>query len=502
MLVKRTDVWYYVDMNAHVPIFDFNNDHIYAAIDLKSFYASVECVDRKLDPLKTNLVVADESRTDKTICLAVSPSLKAYGIPGRCRLFEVKQTVGHINATRLKSAPGGEFSGSSADDDALKSDPSLKLDFIIAKPHMLRYMECSTNIYMVYLKYFAPEDIHVYSCDEVFIDITRYMEIYKLSPEELIRKVILEVYKLTQVTATAGIGSNLYLCKIAMDIVAKRAQPDENGVRMAYLDEMGYRKILWGHKPITDFWRIGRGIATRLATMGIYTMGDLARASINGSDQLYKMMGIDAEILIDHAWGYEPCGIEDIKKYEPETTSLTSGQVLMEPYDNDKARLIVKEMTESLVLEMVEKCLVTDSFTLTIGYDRCNVDAGGFTGEINRDYYGRRVPKSAHGSFRLTCPTSSTRKVMAGMVRLFDEITDKKLMIRRITLVANNLGKENYGQLSLFSNREADEKERKMQEAEIYLKHKFGKNAVLKGMNLSEGGTAIMRNNQIGGHKA
>lgn len=453
--------------------------HIYAAIDLKSFYASVECMDRQLDPLTARLVVADPTRTDKTICLAVTPALKAYGISGRARVFEVNHRL-----------------------EEIKKETGKEIDYIMAVPRMARYVEVSTQIFEIYMRYISPDDIHVYSIDECFMDITQYMKLYKKTAEELVRDMIRDVLKETGITATAGIGTNLYLCKIAMDIVAKRAQPDENGVRMAYLDEPGYRKILWGHKPITDFWRIGRGIATRLATMGIYTMGDLARASINGSDQLYKMMGIDAEILIDHAWGYEPCGIEDIKKYEPETTSLTSGQVLMEPYDNEKARLIVKEMTESLVLEMVEKCVVTDSFTLTIGYDRCNVDAGGFTGEINMDYYGRKVPKSAHGSFRLTSPTSSTRKVMAGMVRLFDEITDKKLMIRRITLVANNLGKENYGQLSLFSNREADEKERKMQEAEIYLKHKFGKNAVLKGMNLSEGGTAIMRNNQIGGHKA
>lgn len=453
--------------------------HIYAAIDLKSFYASVECMDRQLDPLTARLVVADPTRTDKTICLAVTPALKAYGISGRARVFEVNHRL-----------------------EEIKKETGKEIDYIMAVPRMARYVEVSTQIFEIYMRYISPDDIHVYSIDECFMDITQYMKLYKKTAEELVRDMIRDVMAETGITATAGIGTNLYLCKIAMDIVAKKAKPDENGVRMAYLDEMGYRKILWAHRPITDFWRIGRGIATRLATMGIYTMGDLARASINGSDQLYKMMGIDAEILIDHAWGYEPCGIEDIKRYEPETTSLTSGQVLMEPYDNEKARLIVKEMTESLVLEMVEKCLVTDSFTLTIGYDRCNVDAGGFTGEINMDYYGRRVPKSAHGSFRLTAPTSSTRKVMAGMVRLFDEITDKKLMIRRITLVANNLGKENYGQLSLFSNREADEKERKMQEAEIYLKHKFGKNAVLKGMNLSEGGTAIMRNNQIGGHKA
>ena len=453
--------------------------HIYAAIDLKSFYASVECMDRGLDPLEARLVVADPTRTDKTICLAVTPALKAYGISGRARVFEVNHRL-----------------------EEIKKETGKEIDYIMAVPRMARYVEVSTQIFEIYMRYISPDDIHVYSIDECFMDITQYMKLYKKTAEELVRDMIRDVLKETGITATAGIGTNLYLCKIAMDIVAKRAKPDENGVRMAFLDEPGYRKILWGHKPITDFWRIGKGIAGRLATMGIYTMGDLARASINGADQLYKMMGIDAEILIDHAWGYEPCGIEDIKKYEPETTSLTSGQVLMEPYDNEKARLIVKEMTESLVLEMVEKCVVTDSFTLTIGYDRCNVDAGGFTGETNTDHYGRRVPKSAHGSFRLTAPTSSTRKVMAGMVRLFDDITDKKLMIRRITLVANNLGKENYGQLSLFSDSAADEKERKMQEAEIYLKHKFGKNAVLKGMNLSEGGTAIMRNNQIGGHKA
>lgn len=511
-------------MNDHVPIFDFNNDHIYAAIDLKSFYASVECVDRKLDPLKTNLVVADESRTDKTICLAVSPSLKAYGIPGRCRLFEVKQTVGHVNATRLKSAPSGEFSGSSADDDALKSDPSLKLDFIIAKPHMLRYMECSTNIYRVYLKYFAPEDIHVYSCDEVFIDITRYMEIYKMSPEELIRKVILEVYKLTQVTATAGIGSNLYLCKIAMDIWAKHITADEYGVRIASLDEASYRQNLWTHTPITDFWRIGRGTAGRLAEYGMYTMGDIALCSEQDEELLYRLFGVNAELIIDHAWGYEPCTISDIKSYKPKSSSTGSGQVLMRPYTHDEARIIVREMADVLSLDLVDKGLVADSITLYIGYDGTALDdpeiSRKYKGQISLDYYGRRVPKSAHGSVSLTRYTSSTRLICEAAVNLYEDITDSLLTVRRVNITANNTVYEedapkgdSYEQLDLFTDYDAVErdrqaederldKEKALQKATLALKKKFGKNAIIKGTDLQEGAMTIERNNQIGGHKA
>ncbi|MBR5337941.1 MAG: DNA methylase [Lachnospiraceae bacterium] len=453
--------------------------HTYAAIDLKSFYASVECVDRGLDPLSARLVVADPSRTDKTICLAVTPALKAYGISGRARVFEVNHRL-----------------------EEVKKETGQEIDYIMAVPRMARYVEVSTAIFEIYMRYVSPEDIHVYSIDECFIDLTQYMRLYKKGARDLVTEMIRTVHRELGITATAGIGTNMYLCKVAMDVVAKHEEPDEFGVRIAELDEMSYRRLLWGHRPITDIWRVGAGIARRLSAMGIYTMGDIARASVTGADQLYKNFGIDAEILIDHAWGYEPCGMEDIKRYKPRTTSLSSGQVLMEPYNNGNARLIVQEMTDVMVLEMVEKGLVTDSFTLTVGYDRCNVDDGHFKGETKTDHYGRSVPRSAHGSFRLNAPTSSTRKIMEGMTRLYDEITDRSLMIRRITICANNLEEENCSQISLFSDQRSDDKERKMQETQILLKNKFGKNAVLKGMNLSEGGTAIMRNNQIGGHKA
>lgn len=453
--------------------------HTYVAIDLKSFYASVECRDRGLDPLTAKLVVADPTRTDKTICLAVTPALKAYGISGRARVFEVNHRL-----------------------EEVEKETGEKVEYIMAPPRMARYVEISTKIFEVYMRYISPEDIHVYSIDECFMDVTQYMKLYKLTARELTVKMIREVLAETGITATAGIATNLYLCKIAMDIVAKHATPDEDGVRIAELDEKSYRQLLWGHRPITDFWRVGPGIARRLSHMGIYTMGDIARTSVADSDSLYKEMGKDAEILIDHAWGYEPCGIEDIKSYEPSTESLTSGQVLMEPYDFKKARLIVQEMTDLLVLDMVEKGLVTDSFTLTIGYDRSNMATGDYNGEVKKDHFGRDIPKGAHGSFKLDAVSSSTRKIMAGMVKLYDEIADKKLLVRRITICANNLMRENYSQVSLFDNVQTDEKERKMQETMITLKHKFGKNAVLKGMNLSEGGTTILRNNQIGGHKA
>ena len=458
---------------------DHSRGHTYAAIDLKSFYASVECVDRGIDPLTARLVVADPTRTDKTICLAVSPALKAYGISGRARVFEVNHRL-----------------------EEVEKETGNKVEYIMAPPRMARYVEISTVIFEIYMRYISPEDIHVYSIDECFMDITQYMRLYGMTARDLVMKMIKDVLAETGITATAGIGTNLYLCKIAMDIVAKHAVPDENGARIAELDEMGYRRKLWGHTPITDFWRIGRGIAGRLEHMGIYTMGDIARASVKDRDSLYKAMGIDAEILIDHAWGYEPCGMEDIKKYKPSTTSLTSGQVLMEPYDYTKARLIVQEMTDLMVLEMVEKKLVTDSFTLSVGYDRSNVDSGNYSGETKTDFFGRKIPRSAHGSFRLNGVTSSTRKIMAGMTRLFDDIVDRRLMVRRITICANNLSRENYSQLSFFEDARENDKERKMQETMIDLKHKFGKNAVLKGMNLSEGGTTIMRNNQIGGHRA
>ena len=458
---------------------DHTVGHTYAAIDLKSFYASVECVDRGLNPLTAKLVVADESRTDKTICLAVTPTLKAYGISGRARLFEVKQ--------RLKE---------------VEKATGRKVEFIVAPPRMARYMEVSTKVFEIYLRYVSPEDIHVYSVDECFIDLTQYMKLYKLSAYELVSTMIREVLKETGVTATAGIGSNLYLCKIAMDIVAKHVKADQDGVRIASLDMKTYREKLWNHQPLTDFWRVGPGISRRLAHAGIYTMGELARCSMADVDSLYQLFGIDAEILIDHAWGYEPCSISDIKAYEPETNSISSGQVLTEPYPHEKTRLIVQEMSELVALDLVAKKVFTDSFTLTIGYDRSNVDEGNYSGTISIDRYGRAVPKSAHGSVKLEARTNSSRKIIKAMTELFDRIADPKLMSRRLTISANCLEKENYQQLSLFTDNESDEKERKMQEAAIELKRRFGKNALLKGMNLSEGGTTIKRNQQIGGHKA
>ena len=453
--------------------------HIYAAIDLKSFYASVECVDRGLDPLRAKLVVADPTRTDKTICLAVTPALKAYGISGRARVFEVNQRL-----------------------EQIKKDTGELVEYVMAPPRMARYLEISTKIFEIYLRYISPEDMHVYSIDECFMDLTQYLRLYKTTARELTMKMIREVLRETGVTATAGIGTNIYLCKIAMDIVAKKAPADEDGVRIAELDERSYREQLWAHRPLRDFWRVGPGTVKRLEHAGMYTMGDICRTSLKDPESLYKLFGVDAEILIDHAWGYEPCGIEDIKAYEPSRNSLTSGQVLQEPYENEKARLIVQEMTDLLVLDMVEKKLVSDSFTLTVGYDRVNVDKGNYKGNLVVDAYGRVVPKSAHGSTRLDTKSSSTRKIMEAITKLYDEITDKRLLVRRLTLCANEVEKENFMQLSLFSDTEVDEKERKMQEAMIELKHRFGKNAVLKGMNLSEGGTTITRNNQIGGHKA
>ena len=452
---------------------------VYIAIDLKSFYASVECIDRGLNPLTTNLVVADPSRTEKTICLAVSPSLKAYGIPGRARLFEVQQ--------KLKE---------------YKEKTGKEVEYIIASPQMARYIEVSAEIYSVYLKYISPEDIHVYSIDECFMDVTNYLDLYQLSAKDLAVKIIHDVLKETGITATAGIGSNLYLAKVAMDIVAKHVEADARGVRIAELDEMTYRRLLWDHRPLTDFWRIGRGIAKRLENSGIYTMGDLARVSLHNEDLLYKMFGIDAELLIDHAWGYEPCTMKEIKSYKPMTNSISSGQVLQYPYDFHKARIIVKEMTELLVLELVDKGLVTDSLTLTIGYDRTSLDDGKYKGAVTYDPYGRAVPKSAHGTANLGTTSSSTKKIMAAVLELYDRIVSKELLIRRVTLGANNLVEERYEQYDLFTDPVELEKERKMQEAMLRIKKKFGKNAILKGINLEEGATTMERNKQIGGHKA
>lgn len=502
-------------------------EKIYIAIDLKSFYASVECVERGRDALTTNLVVADASRTEKTICLAVSPSLKEYGIPGRARLFEVVAKVKQVNAQRRNAIKEHSFTGSSDDSIALKKNKTLALDYIVAKPRMALYMQYSTRIYQIYLKYISEEDMHVYSVDEVFLDVTDYLKAYEMTARQLTQKIIQDIYDTTGITATAGIGSNLYLCKIAMDIMAKHEKPDENGVRIAKLDELTYRKNLWSHTPITDFWRVGRGYARKLERCGIFTMGDIARCSIGkdgdfyNEELLYKMFGVNAELLIDHAWGYEPCTIAEIKSYTPENNSLGSGQVLKSPYPYEKAKLIVREMTELLVLDLVEKRLATNQMVLTVGYDIVNLKdkENAYQGEITTDRYGRKIPKHAHGTANLGLYTTSTQKIIAAVMELFDRIIDPTLFVRRVTLTANHVIAESkvqkeqeFEQLDLFSmlqekeqnekEKEQLEKERKMQEAIIELKHKFGKNAILKGMNLQEGGTTIERNGQIGGHKA
>ena len=497
----------------------------YIAIDLKSFYASVECRERGLDPLDTNLVVADESRTDKTICLAVTPSLKSCGIPGRARLFEVRQKVREANAVRQAKAPGRRLEGSSYLASELKANPSLALDFLIAAPRMAYYMEYSTRIYSIYMKYVAPEDLVVYSIDEVFMDVTNYLNIYKLSAHDLAMKIILDVLETTGITATAGIGTNLFLCKVAMDIVAKHIPADKNGVRIAELDEMKFRRELWDHKPITDFWRVGRGTARKLEKYGILTMGDIALCSHQNEDFLYRLFGKNAELLIDHAWGWEPCTIADIKAYKPTTNSMSSGQVLSCAYEAEKARLVTREMTDALVLDLVDKGLVTDQIVLTIVYDIENltdpVRKAHYHGEIERDPYGRLTPKKAHGSINLEEYTSSTRKLLSAASELFDRIVDKSLLVRRIYVVANHLlpeaeapkKQEEMFQLDLFTDYAAEEarqkaeeeelkREKKLQAATLAIKKKYGKNAIFKGMNLEEGATAIERNGQIGGHKA
>lgn len=452
---------------------------MFAAIDLKSFYASVECVDRGLDPLTTNLVVADPTRSEKTICLAVSPSLKAYGISGRARLFEVVAKAKEI-----------------------KKNTGKDIEYITAPPRMSRYMEVSTEIYQIYLKYVSADDIHVYSIDEVFIALDDYMKLYKMSAHELTMKMVKDVYKTTGITATAGIGTNLYLSKIAMDIVAKKAKPDSDGVRMAELDEISYRKLLWDHTPLTDFWRIGRGIERRLNRIGLKTMGDVARTSINNEDVLYRIFGIDAELLIDHAWGYEPCKMSDIKNYKAESNSVSSGQVLSCPYDFDSGRLIVKEMTELMCLDLVRKNVSTDNIALYVGYDRISVDEGTYFGEVKTDHYGRKVPKPAGASLSLGTFTNSTKKIMAAMLDLYDRIVDRNLYVRRVTITANHLTEECFEQFDLFTDPKAMEKEKKLQHAMIDIQDRYGKNAILKGMNLEKGGTTIERNSQIGGHKA
>ena len=508
--------------------YQMEEQHIYIAIDLKSFYASVECVERKLDPLTTHLVVADASRTEKTICLAVSPSLKAYGIPGRARLFEVVQRIRQVNRERVRKAPGQKFTGTSHFIEELNQHPELGVNYIVAPPRMAFYMDYSTRIYDVYLRYVAPEDIHVYSIDEVFMDVTHYLKNYQMTAKQLASKIIMEIYRDTGITATGGIGTNLYLCKVAMDIMAKHAYPDENGVRIAFLDEMTYRKYLWDHRPLTDFWRVGHGYAKKLQEAGLYTMGDIARCSIgkpgefHNEELLYRMFGVNAELLIDHAWGYEPVTMDLIKAYKPQSNSLGSGQVLQCPYDFEKAKLIVREMTDLLVLDLVDKKLVTDQMVLTVGYDIENLsDAGiSYRGEIKVDRYGRNVPKHAHGTTNLKEPTSSTKRITDAVMKLYDDIVDPKLLVRRINITANHLEEEtkakeaaSFEQLDLFTDydaltkeREEEnaklEKERKLQEAMLSVKKRYGKNAMLKGMNLLDGATTMERNRQIGGHKA
>ena len=491
---------------------------IYVAIDLKSFYASVECKERGLDPITTNLVVADSSRTEKTICLAVSPALKSYGIPGRARLFEVVQKVKEINVYRKRKATNRTFTGSSYSDIELKKNKSLELSYIIAPPRMAYYMKYSSKIYKIYLKYFSSEDIYVYSIDEVFIDVTHYLKTYNMGAKELVTKVIQDVYQTTGITATAGIGTNLYLCKIAMDIGAKHVKPDKNGVRIAGLDEMTYRKLLWNHRPLTDFWRVGKGYTKKLEEHGMYTMGDVARKSVKNEDLLYKLFGVNAELLIDHAWGWENVTIESIKAYRPATNSICSGQVLHCPYNYENTKLIVKEMTELLALDLVEKGLVTNQIVLEIGYDVDNLKdqaiSSLYNGEITTDKYGRKVPKHAHGTINIDHQTASSKVLIEHIMKLYEQIVNKQLLVRRININVNNVVNENmvktsdYEQINLFvdykevnKKRKKEKAEKEIQKAMIGIKSKYGKNAILKGMNLQKEGTTIERNKQIGGHK-
>lgn len=500
---------------------------MYIAIDLKSFYASVECIERSLDPMTTNLVVADESRTEKTICLAVTPSLKAYGIPGRARLFEVIEKVRNANCARRQKATGQRFTGSSHDENQLRTNANLAIDYLVAPPRMSHYIEYSTRIYQVYLKHIAPEDIHVYSIDEVFIDATDYLPVYNISARELAKRIILDVLKTTGITATAGIGSNLYLCKVAMDIMAKHVSADCDGVRIAELDEMSYRRELWAHRPLTDFWRVGKGYAKKLEAHGLLTMGDIARCSLGSPNEyyneelLYRLFGINAQLLIDHAWGWEPCTIADIKAYKPSSNSIVSGQVLQHPYPCDKARLVVMEMTDQLALELVDRELCTNQLTLTIGYDIDNLKGrDDYSGEVTTDYYGRSVPKHAHGTSSLDKYTSSAKELLGSVTELYDRIINAQLLVRRISITVGRLLPETdipesceYEQLSLFADPAAQEerraaeastlaREKNMQKAMLSIRKRFGKNAILKGMNLEDGATAVERNGQIGGHKA
>ena len=491
---------------------------VYLAIDLKSFYASVECVERGLDPLDTHLVVADEKRTEKTICLAVTPALKAYGIPGRVRLFEVMRKAEMINRERLRKNGYHAFSGASASAKALETDASLQLQYLVAPPQMAHYIQISTQIYQIYLRYVAPEDIHVYSIDEVFIDISSYLKMYHCTPRALAERMIKAVLRETGITATVGIGSNLYLAKVAMDIVAKHMPADQDGVRIAQLDEISYRKQLWDHQPLTDFWRIGNGYQKKLSDSYLYTMGDIARCSLQNEDKLYRLFGVNAELLIDHAWGWEPCTIADIKAYRPENHSISQGQVLSCPYSRSKARLIVKEMTDQLVLDLVEKGLAADQVTLTVGYDGASVPDD-YHGILQKDRYGKKIPKQAHGSRKLEYTTDSFQEILKAVLELFDQITDEKLTVRRMYVVANHVipaaevPEERPVQLNLFEDataiqqaqehrKMALEREHRLQKTLLAIKGRYGKNAILKGMNFQEGATARERNGQVGGHRA
>ncbi|MCD8130951.1 MAG: DNA methylase [Lachnospiraceae bacterium] len=483
--------------------------HTYLAIDLKSYFASCECADRHFDPLTTNLVVADESRTEKTICLAVSPSLKAYGIPGRPRLFEVIQAVDRINAERINTLrrvtgnPKAEFTSSSFDAETLAADPWAKLTYITAPPRMKRYVETSAQIYSIYLKYVAPEDIFAYSIDEVFIDATAYLKTYHMTAHELAMTMIREVLYTTGITATGGIGTNLYLAKVAMDIVAKRVPADKDGVRIADLDEYSYRARLWCHRPLTDFWRVGSATARKLEKRYLYTMGDVARESLINPEWFYKTFGVDAEILMEHAWGIEPVTMKHIRNYKADNHSLSEGQVLSEPYEYSKARIIVREMADSLVLQLVEKELVTDLITLDISYDRENCDKGRYSGSVKTDHYGRLVPKPAHGSARLGSPTNLGSEIITAALGIFDRIADKNLTVRRINIAAGHVTEDTGTyQIDLFTDVEKQEKEKNLQSAMATIKRRFGKNAVLKGTSYLEGATMRERNGQIGGHRS
>lgn len=494
----------------------------YIAIDLKSFYASCECIERGLDPLKYNLLVADNSRTDKTICLAVSPPLKSLGVPGRPRLFEAIQIIRDLNIDRLERSGLKDFEYMSYNIDEINKSPKVGVDYIVAPPHMAKYIEISKSIYKIYLSWISAEDIHVYSIDEVFIDATNYLKLYGMDGEDLASHIVNDVLKETGITATAGVGTNMYLCKVAMDILAKHTKPNSHGVRVKVLDVDSYRKYLWDHRPLTDFWRVGSGYQKRLAKYGLFTMGDIAEFSIDYEDVLYKEFGINAELLIDHAWGYEPCTISDVKKYRPQNTSRSSGQVLHEPYKYDQAKIVIGEMADSLALDLYSKGLVSNQIDITIGYDRSSLEDKeiNYNGEIKMDHYGRKIPKKSHGVRNLNMYTSSSKVFIDSAKELFDRIVNKELYIRKLNIVANNtcykdeLEKTTHGrQMDIFNleNRAIEgstvnklniDKEEKVQKAVIEIKNKYGKNSILKGLNFREGATGIERNRQIGGHKS